>query len=114
MAISRREFVATTVGVAAAGARGTWAFQGAGALPDEDGYRLWLRYAPLGPAAAVYRDVARTREVKRMVTQYVHVPKTRTESYVVCTPTWKEVTRDVVVNVPEVVTKNGPILHRVL
>ena len=59
MAISRREFVATTVGVAAAGARGTWAFQGAGALPDEDGYRLWLRYAPLGPAAAVYRDVAR-------------------------------------------------------
>ncbi|MBN2243266.1 MAG: alpha-glucuronidase [Acidobacteria bacterium] len=30
-----------------------------GPIPDEDGYRLWLRYAPPGDSAAQYRDAVR-------------------------------------------------------
>ncbi|QDU25129.1 hypothetical protein ETAA8_01900 [Anatilimnocola aggregata] len=48
----------------------------------------------------VYRMVPQTREVKRMMTEYVNVPQTRTETYVSVTPTWKEVQKDVTVMVP--------------
>jgi alpha-glucuronidase len=65
MAHSRREFVATGL----AGAAGLALAQGRPAdllaslaqqpPPDEDGYRLWLRYAPPGRAAEAYRRVLR-------------------------------------------------------
>src|SRR5262245_26959695 len=54
---SRRAFVAASM--AALGARTRAAEQvvpRSAALPDEDGSRLWLRFAPLGAAAAQYRD----------------------------------------------------------
>jgi len=64
--LSRREFLATSV----AGAAGLWLGGGrpgpgafaaeaspAGSLPDEDGYRLWLRYAPPGDVVRNYRKV---------------------------------------------------------
>jgi len=35
-----------------------------GALPEEDGYRLWLRYAPLGKAAAGYASTVRCAVVE--------------------------------------------------
>jgi alpha-glucuronidase len=64
MKTSRREFVAAGL----AGVAGLWAGDCLGAsddaastsqLPDEDGYKLWLRYAPPGEAAAGYRRVVR-------------------------------------------------------
>jgi alpha-glucuronidase len=65
MAQSRREFVATAM----AGAAGVALAQGVPAEllasmarqvpPDEDGYRLWLRYAPPGPVADTYRRAIR-------------------------------------------------------
>ena len=60
---SRREFVATGLaGVAAIYARQTEA-GGQVPLTDEDGYRLWLRYAPPGDAANAYRSAIRTISV---------------------------------------------------
>ncbi len=60
---SRREFVATSL----AGAAAIYARQvqvaGQAALKDEDGYRLWLRYAPPGDAADAYRAAIRTVSV---------------------------------------------------
>jgi alpha-glucuronidase len=60
--LNRREFVTTSVaGVAGlyAGrtleARELWQ----GALADEDGYKLWLRYAPPGAIASQYRQAIR-------------------------------------------------------
>jgi alpha-glucuronidase len=62
---SRREFVATSL----AGAAGIYVHhaQPPSAGPpqptDEDGYRLWLRYAPPGDAANAYRTAIRTVSV---------------------------------------------------
>jgi alpha-glucuronidase len=58
---SRREFVATSL----AGMAGIYAAQAtldaqSPRPPDEDGYRLWLRYAPPGDAAAAYRSAIRS------------------------------------------------------
>ena len=64
MKITRREFVATGL----AGAAGlcvagypteSRAAETPAPLPDEDGYKLWLRYAPPGDAAKNYRKVVR-------------------------------------------------------
>jgi alpha-glucuronidase len=64
MKISRREFVLASL----AGAAGLYASgypvngeptSAHVQLPDEDGYKLWLRYAPPGEAAAKYRKVVR-------------------------------------------------------
>lgn len=65
MAVSRREFVTTTLAGLAMFDRGlAWAgpFQArpAGApLGAEDGYRLWLRYTSLGSQGDVYRSAVR-------------------------------------------------------
>lgn len=60
MALSRREFVATTVvGLAGWQAVTAQGSQSGSSLPNEDGYRLWLRYAPLGAGASAYRALAR-------------------------------------------------------
>lgn len=57
MALSRREFVTTTLaGLALLDARLARGNQAA-ALEPEDGYRLWLRYEPLGDAAGPYRTL---------------------------------------------------------
>ena len=58
---SRREFVATSL----AGMAGIYAAQAtldaqSPRPSDEDGYRLWLRYAPPGDAAAGYRSAIRS------------------------------------------------------
>src|ERR1039457_7368763 len=62
MKMSRREFVAAGL----AGATGlciggypsrSHAAEPQAPLPDEDGYKLWLRYAPPGDAAKNYRKV---------------------------------------------------------
>ena len=62
MTISRRDFVATS----AAGVAGLYvthtgalAFAQGAAMPAEDGYKLWLRYAPPGDVAAAYRRTIR-------------------------------------------------------
>jgi alpha-glucuronidase len=64
MKMSRREFV----GVGLAGATGLCvggypagsnAAESPVRLPDEDGYKLWLRYAPPGSAAKSYRRIVR-------------------------------------------------------
>ena len=60
MTLSRRDFVTTT----AAGVTGLFVGRehlvGAAAPPaGEDGYKLWLRYAAAGPAAAGYRQAIR-------------------------------------------------------
>src|SRR5512145_829189 len=58
---SRREFVTTSLaGVAGLCATGGLAEAHAGVtpapqLPPEDGYRLWLRYQPVGERAGAYR-----------------------------------------------------------
>lgn len=57
MKLSRREFVATGLAGAAGLRSGAAALPAS--LPDEDGYKLWLRYAPPGDAARKYRDVLR-------------------------------------------------------
>ena len=55
MELSRRAFVATTVsGFAALAARPS-----AQGRAPEDGYKLWLRYAPPGEVAGQYRDALR-------------------------------------------------------
>jgi alpha-glucuronidase len=63
---TRRQFVATSVAGIASGIAKRWdsrAIDAAGAqdaqLPPEDGYKLWLRYAPLGAAAASFRTTIR-------------------------------------------------------
>lgn len=61
MPMNRRTFVATSIaGLAGASAASCSRGQDAARiLPDEDGSRLWLRYAPPGPAAGSYREVVR-------------------------------------------------------
>jgi alpha-glucuronidase len=64
MNISRREFVAAGLaGVAGLCVGGGMTISAAAEqpvqLPDEDGYKLWLRYAPPGAAAKKYRGVVR-------------------------------------------------------
>lgn len=64
MDISRREFVAASLtglaGLYAGGAFAADAPTSATALTGEDGYKLWLRYAPPGDAAAArYRETVR-------------------------------------------------------
>ena len=67
--LSRREFVALGVAGAAgvwlgAASNGTSAIAADPSVPDEDGYRLWLRYAPPGTAAAGdYRRIVRQLRV---------------------------------------------------
>jgi alpha-glucuronidase len=64
MKASRREFVATSLaGVAGIYARQTRPPAAGPPLTDEDGYRLWLRYAPPGDAADAYRSALRTVSV---------------------------------------------------
>jgi alpha-glucuronidase len=64
MRISRREFVATNLAGAAGLCVGVYSARSNAAepqaqLPDEDGYKLWLRYMPPGNAAKSYRRIAR-------------------------------------------------------
>jgi alpha-glucuronidase len=64
MKISRRTFVLTGLAGTAGLYVGAYAAKAGPAesqpqLPDEDGYKLWLRYAPPGKAASQYRDVVR-------------------------------------------------------
>ena len=64
MKISRREFVAVGLAGAAGLGLGGGPSMGIAAearpgLPEEDGYKLWLRYAPPGAAAENYRKVVR-------------------------------------------------------
>lgn len=66
--LSRREFVALGIAGAAgvwlgAASNGTSAIAADPSLPDEDGYRLWLRYAPPGTAAGNYRRIVRQLRV---------------------------------------------------
>ncbi len=68
MKMSRRQFVATSmVGVAGlyvTGCTTSTNFAGRPALTDEDGYKLWLRYAPPGDAARDYRRLVRAIRVE--------------------------------------------------
>jgi alpha-glucuronidase len=62
--MSRREFVAAGLASAAVLCVSGYASSGVAAepqlqLPDEDGYKLWLRYAPPGKAAKAYRNFVR-------------------------------------------------------
>jgi len=62
MKISRREFVEMSMASAAGLCAGGYAINSNAAepqtpLPEEDGYKLWLRYAPLGDAAKKYHKV---------------------------------------------------------
>src|ERR1019366_10172894 len=62
MKMSRREFVAAGLAGAAGLCVGGYSTRSNAAepqalLPDEDGYKLWLRYAPPGDAAKNYRKV---------------------------------------------------------
>lgn len=63
MRMTRREFIAASVlGTAGYSASSGWSLVNAAAarLPDEDGYRLWLRYEPVDSrAGADYRKVVR-------------------------------------------------------
>jgi alpha-glucuronidase len=60
MDFTRRDFVAASVtGLAGLYAPGALAQSRTERLPAEDGYKLWLRYAPLGDAAAKYRQTLR-------------------------------------------------------
>jgi alpha-glucuronidase len=68
MKISRREFVAVglagTAGFCVGGAAAnTNAAEPQPRLPDEDGSKLWLRYAPPGDAAKNYRRTVRQIQV---------------------------------------------------
>jgi alpha-glucuronidase len=59
--LSRREFAATSLAGAAGLCLGGFEMRGFAAEspaqpPDEDGYKLWLRYAPPGDAAKGYRE----------------------------------------------------------
>jgi alpha-glucuronidase len=69
MNISRRDFVKTTIAGTAgfcAGAYniGSYAANPPAVLPEEDGYKLWLRYAPLGGIAKNYRKIVRQIRVE--------------------------------------------------
>jgi len=69
MNISRRDFVKTTIAGTAGLCAGGYTFQTeaaerAAALPEEDGYKLWLRYAPPGDMAKKYRKVVRQIRVE--------------------------------------------------
>lgn len=69
MKLSRREFVvlglAGTAGLYAGGLSSTAGAEGPSLpLPDEDGYRLWLRFAPPGEAATPYRRLLRQIRVE--------------------------------------------------
>src|SRR5512137_142282 len=69
MNMSRREFLATGLaGAAGICIGGRMTAVGAPApqtqLPEEDGYRLWLRYAPPGGAAGNYGRVVRSIRVE--------------------------------------------------
>ena len=62
MKISRREFVEMSMASAVGLCVGGYAINSNAAepqtpLPEEDGYKLWLRYAPLGDAAKKYHKV---------------------------------------------------------
>jgi alpha-glucuronidase len=64
MKMSRRDFVATGLTGAAGVCVGGWMTESNAAetparLPDEDGYKLWLRYAPPGDATKNYRRMVR-------------------------------------------------------
>ncbi|HLX72145.1 MAG TPA: hypothetical protein VKV04_21210, partial [Verrucomicrobiae bacterium] len=61
MRINRREFVAAGVASIAGLAVGGYPTVGHAAVapPDEDGYKLWLRYVPPGQATAQYRRFVR-------------------------------------------------------
>ncbi len=64
MKLSRREFVATGLAGAAGLCAGgfeirSFAAESAAQPPDEDGYKLWLRYASPGAAAKNYRKTVR-------------------------------------------------------
>jgi len=60
MGVTRRDFVTTSLaGVAGLCATGGAEADAQQALAPEDGYKLWLRYAPPGPAADAYRAAIR-------------------------------------------------------
>lgn len=69
MNLTRREFVALGLAGAAGLCVGghpaiSLAAESNTQLPAEDGYKLWLRYAPLGDVAKRYRDVVRQIRVE--------------------------------------------------
>src|SRR5215472_18210673 len=61
MKLNRREFVATGLASVAGLAVGGYPSLGRATAPpvDEDGYKLWLRYAPPGRTAAQYHRFVR-------------------------------------------------------
>jgi alpha-glucuronidase len=64
MKLSRREFVAVGLAGGAGFCAGGYPHNGSAAesriqLPEEDGYKLWLRYAPPGDVVKNYRKVVR-------------------------------------------------------
>src|SRR6185312_2392206 len=64
MKISRRDFVRTTIAGTAGFCAGVYRTRSQAGelpanLPEEDGYKLWLRYAPPGRAAENYRKAIR-------------------------------------------------------
>src|SRR5512133_1186087 len=68
MKISRREFVAAGLAAAAGGYAANCMARSVAAgthvqLPDEDGYKLWLRYAQPGGILRQYRRVVRQLRV---------------------------------------------------
>src|ERR1022692_130270 len=69
MRMSRREFVAAGLASAAVLCVSDYACSGVAAepllqLPDEYGYKLWLRYLPSGKATKAYRNVVRRIRVE--------------------------------------------------
>ncbi|HEY5040715.1 MAG TPA: alpha-glucuronidase family glycosyl hydrolase [Verrucomicrobiae bacterium] len=73
MKINRREFVGISVAGAAGLCVGSSAFSSHAAeppatLPEEDGYKLWLRYAPPGDATKKYRPLVKQIRVDGMST----------------------------------------------
>jgi alpha-glucuronidase len=69
MKLSRRDFVKTGLTGAAGLYLGAHALPSGAAearapLPDEDGYKLWLRYAPPGDAAKSYRKIVQQIRVE--------------------------------------------------
>jgi alpha-glucuronidase len=65
MGQTRRDFVATSLaGIAGLSVSTQFGAISAQGLPAEDGYKLWLRYAPPGAAVGRYRD-----QVKRLVVE---------------------------------------------
>ena len=67
--VSRRQFVATALAGAGGLCTGSFAAGAAGAQsqvqrPDEDGYKLWLRYAPPANAVKGFRPIVRQIQVE--------------------------------------------------